>query len=56
MNKLPGRNELYWRAMVLDQYDGKTWTSGFVNEKPVAMQGFQRTAKYGFLIISMFSG
>ncbi|MGX5699358.1 transglutaminase family protein [Acinetobacter kookii] len=43
MNQLPGRNELYWRAMVLDQYDGKTWTSSFVNEKPVSMQGFQNS-------------
>jgi len=33
MDKLPSRNELYWRAMVLDQYDGKTWTSSFINQR-----------------------
>ncbi|OAL81562.1 transglutaminase [Acinetobacter sp. SFB] len=35
ISKLPSRNELYWRAMVLDQYDGRTWTSSFVNQQPV---------------------
>ena len=24
---LPPRSQLYWRAMVLDRYDGRTWTS-----------------------------
>lgn len=31
MEKLPDRNNLYWRAMALDQYDGKTWNSSFLN-------------------------
>lgn len=26
MQQLPARQELYWRAMVLDHYDGKKWT------------------------------
>jgi hypothetical protein len=47
MNQLPDRNDLYWRAMVLDQYDGKTWTSSFVNEKPVAIQNL-KNGKYSF--------
>lgn len=32
MKQLPNRNELYWRAMVLDRYDGTTWTSEFANK------------------------
>jgi hypothetical protein len=32
MSKLPPRAELYWRAMVLDHYDGQTWTSGQRNQ------------------------
>ena len=32
MQQLPNRNLLYWRGMVLDQYDGKTWTSHFSNQ------------------------
>ncbi|WP_180081668.1 DUF3488 and transglutaminase-like domain-containing protein [Acinetobacter sp. YH12201] len=47
MHQLPDRNDLYWRAMVLDQYDGKTWTSSFVNEKPVAIQNL-KNGKYSF--------
>lgn len=33
MKQLPNRNELYWRAMVLDRYDGTTWTSDFINKR-----------------------
>ncbi|GJC30214.1 transglutaminase [Acinetobacter sp. KAM398] len=35
MQQLPPRSKLYWRAMVLDQYDGRTWTSNFSNQQPV---------------------
>ncbi len=28
---LPARNELYWRALALDQYDGSQWTSSAMN-------------------------
>ncbi|NNG77704.1 DUF3488 domain-containing transglutaminase family protein [Acinetobacter sp. ANC 4277] len=48
MDKLPSRNELYWRAMVLDQYDGRTWTSSFVNQQPVFTNTISRKAKQGF--------
>lgn len=27
MTKLPPQQDLYWRAMVLDQYDGQTWSA-----------------------------
>ncbi|OTG65900.1 transglutaminaseTgpA domain-containing protein [Acinetobacter silvestris] len=33
MQQLPPRQELYWRAMVLDQYDGTTWTSRVDNQR-----------------------
>lgn len=33
LKKLPTQNELYWRAMVLDQYDGKTWTRSPINQQ-----------------------
>lgn len=33
MKQLPNRNELYWRALVLDRYDGTTWTSDFINKR-----------------------
>ena len=48
INKLPSRNELYWRAMVLDQYDGRTWTSSFVNQQPVSNNTISRRTKQGF--------
>ena len=40
MSKLPPRSQLYWRAMVLDQYDGQTWTSSPRNQlsMPIAYQ------------------
>ncbi|NNH01484.1 DUF3488 and transglutaminase-like domain-containing protein [Acinetobacter sp. ANC 5414] len=48
MNKLPARNELYWRAMVLDQYDGRTWTSSLVNQQPIFTNTISRKTKQGF--------
>ncbi|MDM1248491.1 DUF3488 domain-containing transglutaminase family protein [Acinetobacter sp. R933-2] len=33
MQQLPKRSDLYWRALVLDQYDGTRWTSGFINKQ-----------------------
>ncbi|TCB68695.1 transglutaminaseTgpA domain-containing protein [Acinetobacter sp. ANC 4178] len=33
ISKLPPRSELYWRAMVLDHYDGQTWTSSPFNQQ-----------------------
>ena len=48
ISKLPSRNELYWRAMVLDQYDGKTWTSSFVNQKPIFTNTISRKTEQGF--------
>lgn len=33
MKQFPSRNELYWRAMVLDRYDGTTWTSDLTNKQ-----------------------
>lgn len=35
---LPPRSQLYWRAMVLDHYDGRTWTRGF--HRPIDIQKF----------------
>ena len=48
MDQLPSRNELYWRAMVLDQYDGKTWTSSFINQQPILANKFSEKSKRGF--------
>lgn len=36
MQQLPPRSELYWRAMVLDEYDGARWSSSFFNQQPLA--------------------
>ena len=33
MQQLPNRKELYWRALVLDRYDGTTWSSSFFNQQ-----------------------
>lgn len=38
VSKLPPRSELYWRALVLDEYDGQRWTSSFVNQQPLMRQ------------------
>lgn len=42
MNQLPPRKELYWRALVLDEYDGQTWTSNFVNQQPLFLKAQDR--------------
>jgi transglutaminase-like putative cysteine protease len=36
VTQLPNRSELYWRAMVLDQYDGQKWTSSFINQQRIS--------------------
>lgn len=38
VSKLPLRSELYWRALVLDEYDGQRWTSSFINQQPLIRQ------------------
>jgi len=38
VSKLPPRAELYWRALVLDEYDGQTWTSSTINQQPQIRQ------------------
>lgn len=35
MQQLPSRSELYWRALVLDEYDGQKWSSSFFNQQPL---------------------
>ncbi|RKG34861.1 DUF3488 domain-containing protein [Acinetobacter guerrae] len=35
VKQLPQRQNMYWRAMVLDDYDGAIWTSNLINQKPV---------------------
>nr|WP_153389510.1 DUF3488 and transglutaminase-like domain-containing protein [Acinetobacter wanghuae] len=34
IQRLPKQTDLYWRALVLDEYDGQKWTSHFVNQQP----------------------
>ncbi len=36
MSSLPPRSQMYWRAMVLDRYDGRTWRSSGFNQQIVA--------------------
>lgn len=36
VTQLPNRSELYWRAMVLDQYDGQKWTGSLINQQSIA--------------------
>ncbi|TQR64243.1 transglutaminaseTgpA domain-containing protein [Acinetobacter sp. RF14B] len=44
MSKLPPRSELYWRALVLDDYDGQRWTSHPVNQQPLIQQSLNLAA------------
>ena len=44
LKKLPPQHELYWRAMVLDQYDGTTWTRHNINEN--IQQNLLQYARY----------
>lgn len=48
MAQLPPRDQLYWRAMVLDQYDGQTWSSSFINQQPNSVNEISSTAKSSF--------
>lgn len=35
LKQLPQRQDMYWRAMVLDDYDGAVWTNNAINQTPV---------------------
>lgn len=41
MQQLPKRDQLYWRALVLDHYDGITWTSDGSNKQPKSLTNLQ---------------
>jgi protein-glutamine gamma-glutamyltransferase len=49
MSDLPGRPELYWRALVLDQYDGSTWSSSFDNQQLKRIPVSSRRVSYQYL-------
>lgn len=49
MYDFPGRPELYWRALVLDQYDGSTWSSSFDNQQLKRIPVSSRRVSYQYL-------
>ncbi|ENX42022.1 transglutaminaseTgpA domain-containing protein [Acinetobacter sp. NIPH 2100] len=49
MSQFPSRPELYWRALVLDEYDGTTWTSSFFNQQIKRIQPTPRSVPYQYL-------
>ncbi|WP_087548187.1 transglutaminaseTgpA domain-containing protein [Acinetobacter sp. WCHA39] len=49
MRQLPDRQELYWRALVLDEYDGTTWTSSFYNQQIKSVTSNSQGVAYQYL-------
>jgi protein-glutamine gamma-glutamyltransferase len=49
MYDLPSRSELYWRALVLDEYDGTTWSSSFYNQHLKRIPVSSRHVSYHYL-------
>lgn len=49
MYQFPTRQQLYWRALVLDQYDGRTWTSSFFNQQLKTASSASRYVDYQYL-------
>lgn len=49
MYQFPNRQQLYWRALVLDQYDGRTWTSSFFNQQLKTASSASRYVDYKYL-------
>ncbi|WEH89830.1 DUF3488 and transglutaminase-like domain-containing protein [Acinetobacter soli] len=50
LTQLPIQQQRYWRAMVLDQYDGVVWTSHTVNQLPIRNEIFPHQAvRYQYL-------
>lgn len=49
MYDLPSRSELYWRALVLDEYDGTTWSSSFYNQHLKRIPVSSRRVSYHYL-------
>ena len=49
LQQLPARPELYWRALVLDEYDGTTWTSSFFNQQVKNIQSNSHSVPYQYL-------
>ncbi|HQZ58787.1 MAG TPA: DUF3488 and transglutaminase-like domain-containing protein [Acinetobacter sp.] len=49
MRQLPDRSELYWRALVLDKYDGTTWTSSYFNQQQKNATSSPSQVRYQYL-------
>ena len=49
MRQLPDRSELYWRALVLDKYDGTTWTSSYFNQQQKNATSSSSQVRYQYL-------
>lgn len=49
MYQFPNRKELYWRALVLDEYDGATWTSSIFNQHAKNTQSTGWIVPYQYL-------
>ncbi|WP_297424384.1 DUF3488 and transglutaminase-like domain-containing protein [uncultured Acinetobacter sp.] len=45
---LPPQSQLYWRAMVLDEYDGYTWTASQRNQQPLFRYTEQPIARLNY--------
>ncbi|NCI78548.1 transglutaminase family protein [Acinetobacter kanungonis] len=55
MSKLPPRSKMYWRAMVLDHYDGQTWTSSPRNQqnyRPENQEFLLQQSKFAYQYLS----
>lgn len=45
MQSFPAQSDLYWRGLVLDQYDGQQWTSNFANQQPSITTPIKKNSK-----------
>jgi protein-glutamine gamma-glutamyltransferase len=48
INALPPQQNLYWRGMVLDHYDGTTWSADASNHQPLILQQDQLTPRLNY--------
>ena len=52
VKKLPTPSELYWRALVLDQYDGNQWTSSLPSQQPRSTVSVQTSQSFDYQYIA----
>jgi len=53
---IPDRDQLYWRAVTFERFDGRRWSQSFLSQVPQAPEWLPRGAPVGYSVVMQPSG